>query len=545
MRPDQCRRLDSGKLRRSDVVRVVAGLHGRHLVVDQGLDHAPGLLAPDRIVGGGERGLELLFLLRRPPAGVVVVHHRDEDRIRHEAVVGEEQIPLLGLPALVDERRPIDHHHLDVDARVQELAGEHHGLIVVEGIVGRNQELDRRPVIPRLRGQRPRFLRVALAEQLRAGLRIPGVSLRQKRAVGAPQLLRADGDTQGVLFVERGLDGLAQLEVALQGSGLGVHEHEPEDRPAVQDHADRRILVHLVEQVARHALRVVVVARSEPVDARARIGNGNEAQAIEVRHPCACVPAGVTGGAGVAVEFHQLHVTVRPPLAEAVRAGADVVLDVDRRLAGRGRHCRRVDRRPAVDERHQVLPGAECALEDQLDAVVARRRDFGDVREEQLAAGAVFAPALQRSHDVGGGHGLAVMELHSLAKVDGDGRAVAADFFAGCEQRLRLVVCVERVQPLEDVVGDGGGEIGCHHMLVEAGRLAHGGIVQGASGKGGRRDGAAESQQGDAGDESRRCSRMLHDGYLPSLGGADPRRRIGRVIVKMIFIYCNSTPSIP
>ena len=151
-------------------------------------------------------------------------------------------------------------------------------------------------------------------------------------------------------------------------------------------------------------------------------------------------------------------------------------------------------------------------------------------------------PALQRSHDIGGGHGLAVMELHSLAKVDGDGRAVAADFFAGCEQRLRLVVCVERVQPLEDVVGDGGGEIGCHHMLVEAGRLAHGGIVQGASGKGGRRDGAAESQQGDAGDESRRCSRMLHDGYLPSLGGADPRRRIGRVIVKMIFIYCNSTP---
>ena len=29
------------------------------------------------------------------------------------------------------------------------------------------------------------------------------------------------------------------------------------------------------------------------------------------------------------------------------------------------------------------------------------------------------------------------------------------------------------------------------------------------------------------------------------LAAADPRRRIGRVIVKMIFMYCNSIRSIP
>ena len=204
--------------------------------------------------------------------------------------------------------------------------------------------------------------------------------------------------------------------------------------------------------------------------------------------------------------------TVRLPLAEPVRTGTDVVLDVDRRLAGGGSHGGGIDRGAAVDERHQVLPGAERVLEDQLDAVVAGRRDFGDVRKKQLPARTVFAPTLQRSHDIGGGHGLAVMELHSLAQMDGNGLAVAADLLAGSEQWPRLVVCVERVQPLEDVMGDGGCEIGCHHLLVEAWRLTNGSVVQRASREGGRRDGRAERQQGDPGGDSRRCSNDIHDG---------------------------------
>ena len=82
----------------------------------------------------------------------------------------------------------------------------------------------------------------------------------------------------------------------------------------------------------------------------------------------------------------------------------------------------------------------------------------------------MLAPPPKRCDHVCGGHGLAVMEGHPFAEPDRDRLAVVANLLSGSEWRLRRIVCIEGMQSLEYVMGDGGGEIGGHDMLVEAGR---------------------------------------------------------------------------
>ena len=90
------------------------------------------------------------FLFRCcPPAGVVVVHHRDQDWIWHKTVVGKEQIPLVRLRTLFDQCRPIIDLKVDVEARLRQLLGVDDRAVVVERIVGRDHELDRLTIVTR------------------------------------------------------------------------------------------------------------------------------------------------------------------------------------------------------------------------------------------------------------------------------------------------------------------------------------------------------------------------------------------------------------
>src|SRR5439155_2648599 len=77
------------------------------------------------------------------------------------------------------------------------------------------------------------------------------------------------------------------------------------------------------ERLDRQQVGELVLPRQRALDARVRVGNGDEAQFVEQRLTLARVTARRLLARAVALEAHQLHVLIRLALLELVRSGAD------------------------------------------------------------------------------------------------------------------------------------------------------------------------------------------------------------------------------
>ena len=109
-------------------------------------------------------------------------------------MVGDEDVPLLGLTAHLEQRGPVDNHHLDIDTRFRQLPGEHRGLVKVGLVVCRHQQADRRAGVAGLLGEILRLLGIVLAVCLDARRRVPEAALRIDRRLCVPQALVAECD---------------------------------------------------------------------------------------------------------------------------------------------------------------------------------------------------------------------------------------------------------------------------------------------------------------------------------------------------------------
>ena len=286
-------------------------------------------------------------------------------------------------------------------------------------------------------------------------------------------------------------DRLANLLIVQSGL-LGVDQqldHGADHLVALGGHLDRGQLRQLLGVAVGHGpeARHVRFALLQRSGARCLVVDEAHDDAIEIRQPLAPVVR-------VLVEAHEF---AAPPLDELEGAGADravgvgVGLDVALAEDVLGQHRALVAR-----QRRQHVGRGVVELEDRR--VVVGRFDRRDVAE---GADAARMRLLQHLHDgelhVGGREGLAVVEFHVLAQLEGDGLAVGRNLPAFGQARFGLEVEAVFEQPVVDLGRHLADRRGGRDVGGEIWRLRLRDLHQRAAGLlgGGRRAGDRQGQQ--------------------------------------------------
>ena len=182
--------------------------------------------------------------------------------------------------------------------------------------------------------------------------------------------------------------------------------------PAVRlDHprVDAAQALDAIVLVLLDLLGEVVLPRLDARQAHRHVGNGEEENLVDVRRPLAPVAVRRLRASAVVLEPGELDVAVGLVLDEAVRAGADIVLD--RSVAGRLDHLLRMNGRARIGPAEPEEERAGGLLQVNDDGVGILGLDRLDVLPERLARRRDLPPAIERGDDVGGRHLLAVVEL--------------------------------------------------------------------------------------------------------------------------------------
>ena len=70
------------------------------------------------------------------------------------------------------------------------------------------------------------------------------------------------------------------------------------------------------------------------------------------------------------------------------------------------------------------------------------------------------------------------MELHAFAERKNGCFSIVLHFFGFHQERNGTVLGIESIEPLENMLGDHGGQVGSHHVLVEGGRFVDDGDTE-------------------------------------------------------------------
>ena len=209
-------------------------------------------------------------------------------------------------------------------------------------------------------------------------------------------------------------------------------------------------------------------ARLQASDAGTRLDHEFDGHGIDAGNLIAAesINVLVAGIWRVAVEAFHLDRAVIYEFDQLEGAGAD------RRHLHRRRVCdftrydddRDTERTQVLDERRLRL------LQGHLEGAGIRRLIFGDDREDR-AIDADLHVTVKRRHDIVGGHGLAVMELDALTKLECVGQAIGTFGHGFRQLRDRAEVLVARHQRLKHVHRDVAGGDCRGGVLVQAVRL--------------------------------------------------------------------------
>ena len=225
--------------------------------------------------------------------------------------------------------------------------------------------------------------------------------------------------------------------------------------PAIRlDHArvDAAQALDAVVLVLLDLLGEVVLPRLDPRQAHRHVGNGKEENLVHVRRPLAPVAVRRLRASAVVLEPGELDVAVGLVLDEAVRAGADIVLD--RSVAGRLDHLLRMNGRARIGpaEAEEERAGGLLQVKDDGEGILGL--DRLDVLPERLARRRDLPPAIERGDDVCRRHLLAIVELDPAAERDGVAPSPVAHGVALGEERDRAIALVVRVERLVDMPDD-------------------------------------------------------------------------------------------
>jgi hypothetical protein len=385
---------------------------------------------------------------------------------------GGEHVVLLRVVAPLDEGGPVHHLQVDVEAHVLELLLAEQREVVHPLVLLGGHEADRLLLVARLL-QEPLGLLPAVLVPRKAGeLGVPGGDLHRGQAtVHAVELfLAARHVPHDGLDVDGGLPGLTQLLVRHQAFLLVEDGHEPVVGLGDDGTGARRGL-ETVEGIQVQVVREVQLAGLHLGHARRHLGHRHPADLVHVCRLAAAVAVRLLVARLVVVEAHHADVLVGLPLRELVGAGAHVLgrLHLGRELLG---DLLRVDGPEVVGDGERDEHDRGFLLQLHFNCVAVHRPQLGDLGEERLAVVGLLAPAVERGHHVLGGHLLAVVELHTLAELEGVGEPVPADGVALGQHGDRLLVAVEAEEPFVDVVGERLGDAGRRPVRVQRGRLA-------------------------------------------------------------------------
>ena len=294
----------------------------------------------------------------------------------------------------------------------------------------------------------------------------------------------ADIGLQEVGLVQRVLGGAADLEV-VERRLLPVEAQHVGAAEMVGD-ADLDVLVLLQhrQEVVRHQLNHVDLAREQRIDRGLAVGDGDPFDSVELgdlaagqarRRLAARLVVGIAD-----VDDPLARLPFVPLEDERARAGGVGDLLADRQLGDplghdEQRHRRRLGERLQHQAEGLLEHDAEGAVVDR----VHRLRHPG----EQAALHVLVGEALDRGQDISRSDRRSVVPLEPVAQLEGPGELVVAHRPALDHLRLRLELGVEREQLVVDQVAVvahdvGGGphridnlEIRMHHDLDRLGLL--------------------------------------------------------------------------
>src|SRR6266508_5419447 len=100
------------------------------VLVEERLDLLDNRAALPGVALPGQIGEELVLFLEAPPARPVALDGGRDTRVGIEREARREDVEELGLAAPLDERRPVEHLEVDLEAHVLHLLGRHEGRVV-------------------------------------------------------------------------------------------------------------------------------------------------------------------------------------------------------------------------------------------------------------------------------------------------------------------------------------------------------------------------------------------------------------------------------
>src|SRR5215510_414125 len=256
-------------------------------------------------------------------AGVGLEHEGEPAGVGADGkrVVGD--IPLRPLLAEdVDHSRVVVGLQLRGEAELAELGLGGQGGVVHELEVAARDDANGRAVIAAFLHESLGLGHVALVVAVGPDVRVPELLLEEEARVEAIEGFVARRGQHDLLLVQADLHGPPELPL-LQLAVLGVEVHEDlvvrlEDE-GLHALGRREALVGLGGEI----LPVVVVAALHPGHPARHLGHGHEIDVLDAGEAPSRVPRGVRGGRAVVGEALEVHVLVRYPLGETVRARAD------------------------------------------------------------------------------------------------------------------------------------------------------------------------------------------------------------------------------
>ncbi|CAM5201921.1 hypothetical protein BTHI11S_04724 [Bosea thiooxidans] len=386
--------------------------------------------------------------------------------------MGDVDVPQRRVAAALDQRRPVDDVELHLEAGRLHLLRHDQRHAVMEVILLRVQDADRRAVILGLGQELLGAGGIGLAVLVLAGFREEGRALREVLGRLGEELRLAEAGHQHLFEVERHLEGLPDLQIGhrpLLGVGREIGEAEGHGQHGARGARPGQLL----EALDRQLVGELILTGDHAFEAGIGVRHRDEAQLVDLRLALAGIAGGRLAARGIAIVLDQHDELVGLALAELVGAGAD---EFGQRVGDRFlRHDRGEAGRQSEMRQQRRLDLAQ----HDLDRCRPLGRQADNALGEPLAARRHLEPALQRGDDVLGIEIAAIVELDALAQLDRVGLAVGRDGRQrGSQHRLRRPVGVEGEQRLVDMVHDRTDEVGSRRHRIERLRLADHGEVR-------------------------------------------------------------------
>ena len=341
------------------------------------------------------------------------------------------------------------------------MLGHHQRCVVHHGEVAVGQQLDLLALVAALLQQLARLGTVLLVQQLFAGIGV--VLLTRKLEARIELVLPLMRSFHDFVEVHRRQHRLAYLGVVgRRVREVRVGDVHPEGLQPRQ--LDRLVLAQALLGRCRHVFDGVDFTHLQRGRARGWLGHHAEGNGIHTGLLVAGVALQVVvpGVRLVAIKAAQLDKAVGPELLQPERPGANHRQLLRRCLGvlGRDDDDRHREGGQRLDEQ-----GANLLQRDDKGAGVRRSPFVYRVQDRAVYTHALVT--LERCQHVGRRHGLAVVELDSLAQLEGVVLAVRAQCHAFSQLQHRIHGLVARDQRLIDIQGHVAGGARIRGVLVQ------------------------------------------------------------------------------